>query len=258
MKRVILFRFHMNPYVCRNRLELLNKFNPGVPIFGIFGGSIPSYKTKFKNLNPYLEDVFLVKEKHYYWKWLNGDLVLRKWYKKVGKKIDFDMLNIVEWDLLLFDSLNNIYKKIPKDGVGATGLVPLKNVEKKWIWTSRERYRRKWDKLLDFVKKEYNYNKEPYASLGPGTCLPREFLEKYSSAEVPELCHDEIRVPLFAQILGFSLYDTGFYKKWCDDNEKKFFNCYGKEINITIIKKELAKKSGRRVFHPYYKVIKNL
>jgi len=60
-------------------------------------------------------------------------------------------------------------------------------------------------------------------------------------------------MPLFSQILGFKLYDTGFYR-WFDKDEEKFFNIEIEEIKSNIIKRELSKPSGRRVFHPYRRV----
>lgn len=256
MKRAVIFRFYKEPSICKNRLELLKKFNPKICIFGIFSGSIKSYEKKFRYLETHFEDVFLIKGKHHYWKWINGDLTLREWYKKVGRKTDFDMFHIIDWDLLMFDSLDNIYRRIPKNCVGLTGLIPMKPVEKEWDWVSEGIGKKEWEKLIGYVKKRHGYISEPYGSLGPGACLPRKFLEKYSQTKVPELCHEEVRIPLFSQLLGFKLYDTGFYKKWFSEEERRYFNCRGREIKLAVIKKELAKKQGRRVFHPYYKTIR--
>src|SRR5450759_351978 len=82
-----------------------------------------------------------------------------------------------------------------------------------------------------------------------GLCLPKSFLEKYSAIEIPELGNDELRLPLFSQILGFKLYDTGLKKEWFDKKEEEFFNCYKFYISSSSITKELARPSGRRAFH---------
>jgi hypothetical protein len=38
VKRLIVFRFHKAPLVCRSRIALLRRLNPDVPICGLFGG----------------------------------------------------------------------------------------------------------------------------------------------------------------------------------------------------------------------------
>lgn len=254
MKRIILFRYHKKPLICRNRLLQLKKLNPTVKIFGLYGGeeiNFPKYK---KALEPFLEHNYCLKNKTKDWRWRNGDLGIRLWYKAVGNKINFEMLHFIEWDLLLVDSLDKIYKKIPKNCVGLTALTPLKNVESRWNWTSKEPMKSEWLKLLKYVKKRFKYSKQPYASLGPGSCLPKKFLDKYSSINVPELCHDELRLPLFGQIFDFKLIDTGFHKKWFDEEQNKKFTCGGGyKIILKTVKEELKKKNGARAFHPYRK-----
>jgi len=254
MKRIILFRFHKNLKVCENRLNLLKRLNPNAKIFGYIEEE-KRHSSLIQKLSPLFENMYFIKGKKSKWFWKNGDLALRIWYKNFGNNLNFDVLHIVEWDLLLLDSLNNIYKRIPKNGMGLSGLTLLSNVEKRWDWMIEEPSKIQWKKLLLFIKNNFNYEGKNFASLGPGTCLPKKFLEKYSNIYVPELCHDELRLPLFGQVLGFKLYDTGFYRKWFNKKEKKFFNCIDLEIKLSIIKNELVKSSGRRVFHPFRKIL---
>lgn len=254
MKRVVLFRFHKKPLVCKNRINILKKFNPHMKIFGLFGGEDKYFEKIRKILRNDLEHIYLIKGKSAEWKWMHSDLAVRMWFSDYGRKLDFDILHIIEWDLLVFDSLKKVYSHIPDNALGLTGLTKLKNVESKWNWTSKEPWRSRWLKMLEFVKEEYGYNLEPYASLGPGTALPRKFLEMYLKVTVPELCNDELRLPLFAQILGYKLYDTGFYNKWLDKEEQKYFNSLPVELKNSDIKSELARPGGRRVFHPYRKI----
>ncbi len=251
MERIVLFRFHKNPSVCENRLKILKAFNPDVRIFGYFDSR--ERFSHFKKTERLLESVHFIEGKSPEWFWKNGDLAMRSWYGKIGKDLKFDVLNVVEWDLLMLDSLDIIYRNIPKNGIGLTGIVPLSSVERRWDWTCESPSKEEWMKLLEHARKRFYYKKKPFASLGPGLCVPKRFLDAYYRADVPELCHDELRVPLFGQTLGFKLYDTGFYRKWFDDKEHRLFNCLGKEISILDIKKELSKKNGRRVFHPFRK-----
>ena len=255
MKRLILFRFHKGPIVSKNRLELLRAFNPGIDIFGLYGGEEGNFRDIAKALSQHLVHAYCISGKSQEWKWKHSDLAIRLWYKEYGYRLSFDMLHIVEWDLLLFSSIRQLYGHIPKNGVGLTALTPLENVKSRWGWTYLlEAHKGEWSELLELVTHKFHYDQKPYASLGPGVCLPREFLEEYGSIDIPELCHDEVRLPLFAQILGFRLCDTGFNKKWFDEAEMKVFNCQNQEIETSIIREELSKPSGRRVVHPYRSV----
>ena len=253
MKRIVLFRFSKEPEICKNRLELIGKLNPGVPIYGIFGGEESEENLYKEALESYFANFYTIRNQASKWKWKNVDLALRDWYKSVGQDIDFDLAHLIEWDLLITTSLEKAYGGINKGEIGITALVPLESVESKWYWTSEEPSKTEWENLLKFAKEKYGYNQNPFASLGPGTCYPKEFLEKYSKVEVPELCHDELRVPLFAQICGIPIKDTGFYRSWSDAEEEKIFNCEGQEIEMSLIEEKTV--DGSRVaFHPFRKL----
>ena len=254
MKRIILFRFHTEVGICENRLKLLNKHNPEVKIFGLFGGQEEDLETFQGKLNPYLESIYCIRGKRPSWKRTHGDLALRMWYEDVGKTLSFDILYFIEWDLLLFEPLEKIYGHIPENGVGLTSLTSLKDIEGQWFWLSNESFRIQWHDLLRFVKDKYGYDQDPLACEFSGACMPREFLEKYSNAEIPEFCHDELRIPLFCQVFNFKCYNTNLCRAWFDAAEQKLFNCDNKEIRLSTITEELAKQSGRRAFHPVRKM----
>lgn len=251
MKKIIIFRFDRHPRICQNHLNLIKRLNPHTLIYGIYGGVEKDFQKYKKHLGLYFENLYCIKNKSSDWKWKNFDLALRDWYKDFGYNVDFDMAYIIEWDLIITDSIDNAYKHIGKNEVGLTGLTDLSNISNRWSWVTVEPEKSQWISLLSFVKKKYGYLKKPFASLGPGLCIPKIFLEKYSKTEVPELVHDEIRVPLFAQIFGLTCKDTGFYKKWYSREESVFFNCHRLLINIEIIKKEIKKRNGRKAFHPF-------
>jgi hypothetical protein len=255
MKRIILFRFHENQKVCRNHLDLLRHHNPGTAIYGLYGGNESIYPKVEQSFGREFSHLYCLTGKTPTWKWLNGDLAVREWYQMIGRELEFDMLHVVEWDLVLLDSLEKIYSGVPKGGIGITGLIPLRLIKDKWIWPRLQSWWvPQWEKLLAHSREKYLYKAEPYASLGPGICLSRDFLQQYAACEVPELCHDEVRLPLFAQNLGFTLYDTNFYRGWFDGQEEIFFNSINKEIGLDVIKNELGDPGGKRAFHPYREV----
>ena len=254
MQRVILFRFHAYESICENRLRLLKRYNSPIQLYGLFGGLEKDYRRFQKKLSGYLENIYCLQNKTKEWKWRNGDLAVRLWFDAVGRHLSFDMLHLIEWDLVLLDPIDKIYRDIPHDTLGLTALTPATNVEEKWIWTSKDPYKKEWNALLKWVKEKFNFIHEPCVTQGPGICLPRKFLEAYSTIEVPELCNDEARLPLFSQALGFTMRDTGFTNGWFEKNDGKTFHFQiFPEIDLATIKKELADPSGKRAFHPFRK-----
>jgi len=239
-------------------LKLLKRYNPRIPIYGLYGGALKSFPIFRQKLSGHLKDIYCIKGHTSMWKWKNSDLAVRAWYKDIGHSIDFDVVYIIEWDLLILESLKKIYPDAQDGTIILTGLTPLKNVSDGWDWVTTEPFKSQWHKLLRLVKNKYDYNQEPYASLGPGACLCKSFLEQYSKDVVPDLAHDELRLPLYAQLYNMKLKDTGFYRYWFNiNNEKKFFNCNSMPIRDSVISAEMRKPNGRRIFHPYRKTFRD-
>ncbi len=253
-KSMIIFRFHKEPTVCLNRLELLKFYNPHTPIYGIYGGNEENLPEHQNMLHEYLCDIYAIKSNSSEWKWKNFDLALLDWYCDVGKHVDFDMAYVIEWDLLLFGAIEEIYAGINIGDIGLTGVIPLSQIENSWFWTSVEPYRNEWKRLLTFVYQAYQYKSTPLSALGGGFCFPKSFLKKYSELYMPELCHDELRIPLVAQLLGYPIRDTGFMRDRFNSNEGKYFTCRkDKFIALQTIHEELT-ANGRKVFHPFREV----
>jgi len=251
MKRIALVRYHDKPEVCKNRLDLFWKFNPDIKLYGLYGGKeekFPEYQETFES---YFTNNYCIRNQSDIWKWKNGDLSFRLWYNDFGHTISFDMLHILEWDLLIMDRLESLYANIPKNGMGLTGLIPIEKIEQQWFWTRNENQKAEWNALKKYVKENHGFSGPYMGAVAPGICIPKTFLENYSQITVPDLCNDELRITLFAQALGYKLYDTGFFKKWFSKKEWKFFNCNDQEVSVQNIMKQLQKPNGRRVFHPY-------
>jgi len=248
IKRLIVFRFHKAPLVCRSRVALLRKLNPGVPVYGLFGGRRRPAGAAVKRVIG-LDGLYSSRESSL-WNWQHGDLVLAEWYRDVGSRIPFDVAHVIEWDLLLLEPLESLYASVPQDAVGLTALTPISELEQEWTWLRREENRREWEALLARARDEWGYDEAPYGCLAPGPCFPRPFLEAYADMDPPALCNDELRLPLFAQILGFPLVDTRLRGQWRGEREDPFFHFRNRDIELSAIQAELAKPDGWRAFHP--------
>jgi hypothetical protein len=129
-------------------------------------------------------------------------------------------------------------------------LTPISSLENDWVWVERPADRRQWKKLLAHARSAWGYEGVPHACWGGGPVFPRECLERLASIDIPRLSTEEIRIPLFAQIFGFSMIDTDLRRDWHDPDEDRFFNLQSAEIEPSVIMAELAKPDGRRAFHP--------
>jgi hypothetical protein len=257
LRRIAIFRFHREPFVCRNRLRILRRLNPDIPVFGLYGGTLDHFRVPARlgtrPLARYLDDLYYLPGRS----WADHDMAIRSWFLDRGNQVRFDVAYLIEWDMLLLAPLSELYRDIPRHALGLTGLTTLDAIEDQWSWLTREAYRRELGELMGHLRDTYAFSGPSYACLGPGTCLPRAFIEQYASIRVPVLCHDEVRLPTFAKALGFDLHDTGFFKRWFDDDEYRVFNADRKEIDRHVIRQELAQDTGRRVFHPHFRVFRD-
>ncbi len=195
-------------------------------------------------------DALFVSREGARWNWQHSDLVLAAWYREVGSALDFDVVHLIEWDLLLLEPLESLYASVPHGAVGLTALTPTPELEREWTWLRDDEPRQEWERLLECVRVGWGYDGTPYGCLGPGPCFPRAFLEAYAGIDPPVLCNDELRIPLFAQIFGFPLTDTRLRSPWRGEREHPFFHFRGREVEVSVIQAELARPHGWRAFHP--------
>lgn len=246
MDRVILFRFHKNPEICASRIKLLNQLNPETPVYGL-GEDIKGVE---EMREAGMKNLYIIEDREDDWKWKNGDLAVRKWFQEVGRKLGFDMLHVIEWDLLLVEPLEELYSHVSEDQVALSGLKPIQEArEYGWPWVNGE-YEQEWQELKQKVRKDFSYTENSYGCIFPGAVLPRSFLDKYAKTEVPELSNDEVRIPLYAEAMGYELVDTGFFGEWGDKELYTYFNAKGQDIETDKIREQLQKKEGRKAFHP--------
>ncbi|WP_020136343.1 hypothetical protein [Streptomyces sp. 351MFTsu5.1] len=259
IKRLVVFRFHRDPLVCRARVELIRRLNPGVPVHGLFGGPGGARGAAFRLAGRRVLglDALYVSRHSGPWNWKNGDLVLLDWYRETGHRLPFDVLHFIEWDLLLTEPLERAYAGVPAGAVGLTAPTPLSVIGDDWRWTAGQHEAREWGELLAFARTRYGYGCDdghdpvPHGCLGDGPCFPRAFLDDYAAADPPALGNDELRYPLFAQLLGYPVADTGFRRAWHSPADDPYFNALGdRNIEVATIAAELAKPDGRRAFHP--------
>jgi hypothetical protein len=261
MKLAILFWFYKEPQICKNRLQLLRRYNPNTPIYGLYGGDIKDIDTYKSVLSEYLDDFYaFTQNKDSNWKWLLGDLLITDWYSQRGQSLSWDTIVIVQWDMLVFGAVDQIFSMLVQDQILLSGLVPIKEVEEEWSWTSSKKPERRklYLEFLDYVRNKYLYNREPFCCGFIVVCLPRKFMEKYSEIEQPELGFLEYKVPIYAQIFEVPFCTNHpFQLTWKDPSSaknRKILNAERYDINLTTMVQSLIDSKGARIFHPYRKI----
>lgn len=255
MKLAILFWFYKEPEICENRLQILKKYNPDLKIFGLYGGEMSKAEEYQEKLGKYLDDfyVFTVNTDED-WKWINGDLMILDWYDKRGRNLEWDSVAVVQWDMLVFDSLIKQFNGIKKDEIFLSGLKSMnEGLENAWFWTKPEgEDRPNYQNFVAYIKEKYGYIVPVMCSLFILEIFPRLFFEKYLTVEDKEIGMLEYKIPTYAKIFNIPFYIKDVGVQW-HKIEGLPLNAIPKEVTTEYINKELLKKDGWRIFHPYFK-----
>ncbi len=256
-KFIILYRYHKDFDLVLQRIKLIKLIDPEIRLFGIFGGEYSKFKEAEDYFSDYFENNYLIKVEDGKWKWLHADITYQMWYNDVGKGIDFDFVAVMEWDLLYMEKIENLFPNIKENEIHVSGLIPLKKISKCWFWANSENYK----KYLVFkgqVEKLHHKVPSEYAILGPGLCMPKSFLNDLSRIKlVDAYITDELKIPIWSQLLGYNLVSNNFYRNWFSFFEQKYFNANTINIDLKTIEKQLLKNNGRRAFHPFREKIES-
>lgn len=257
MKIAILFWFYKEPEVCKNHLALLKKNNPNLYIFGLFGGKQEEVEIYQKILEPHLDDFYTSPFTDPYWKWINGDLMILDWFEKRGEGLEWDSIAVVQWDMLVFDSLESQLEGLKPGEMLLSGVRLLdQNIESKWNWTkegSNERVT--YLAFQDLIKSKYGYTGELWCCLFIFAVFPRIFLEKYRFVHKKEIGMLEYKIPTYAKIFGIPFYQKDLGVWWFDAKVQRGetpMNAGKIEIHKALIEGELKNPTGYRFFHPYF------
>jgi len=258
-ERCILFWFYKEIEICKNRLDILKRYNPNTRIFGLFGGDIDEFKLYKKEIGYYFDDLYcFVKTTDQNWKWIHGDLVLLDWYDNRGKNLDWNQIAVVQWDTLVLDNINSLFINVRSDEILLSGYRILdNNLEQIWNWTRNDRkHRKNYLRFLEYIKTTYKYRGQPYCCLFIFQIFNKIFFEKYLQVKNKELGMLEYKIPIYSNIFNIPVHECNLGVKWHDNNNKAM-NAIPKEIPEEYICIELAKNSGYRIFHPYFKIWKH-
>jgi hypothetical protein len=253
-RRAILFWYYCNPELCASRLRQLVRLNPGVPLFGLYGGTSAD-APRFKEAESLLDDCWHFDEtRDTEWKWRHGDQMLSRWFERRGAGLEWDSVVVVQWDVLALAPLARIFADLAPRDVYLPGLRPLAPLRDRWWWTRPGTPQ--GDDYLAFVQ----HMAEHHAYTGPfeacqflAAVLPRGFMAAYAQVAAPEPGFLEYKLPTFARALGFNLPSLPTLRvAWPGEaqHQRIVLTAAKRDIPDLDIAAELLTPGGARLFHP--------
>ena len=272
MKLAVLFWCYKEPAICEDRVALIRRRDPETPIYVLYGGDPDQAEAFESRLAPFVQDFYVCREEppagaeRYAdafrggttWKYVYGDVLIAAWQRDRGHALEWDTVVVIQWDMLVFESIERAFACLRPGEILFSGLRPLSEVEEAWIWTAPDR---PWQRQLytDFVqhlRDRYDYDQEPLACLAIVMAFPRTFLERFAEVERLDLGFLEYRLPMYAQVFGIPFCREHPFRPWWGAVEpfKPFsaLRALPREVWVATILWNRIRKDGARVFHPFW------
>lgn len=261
MRLAIVFWFYKEFDLCAGRLRSLRKLNPGVPIYGLYGGELEGARAAADRLGPLLDDLFVFSEpRDSHWKWLNGDQVIAAWMRERGSTLPWDTVVLVQWDMLVAAPLTEVFEGLGAGEAVLSGFRPLAETADWWGWAGgRDPEKRTMlTEFTDSLRRDWDYDGPLWCCLFIVVCLPRAFLARYA-AQPLGAGFLEYKIPTLARVWGVPVrMDFDVAPWWAADPStreaparERVLNAVGAEVSWKTLTEELGRADGRRVFHPY-------
>ena len=253
-----LFWYYKDPVVCRSRIAALRHLNPEMPLYGLYGGS-SSRNGSFDDPESLLDDVYgFSEDKPPNWKWRNGDLLILDWYKNRGKKLDFDAIVVLQWDLLLTAPVKDLLSGFSYDDVFFSSTRTIDEVPPDWYWTNSPAELPEFAAFRDYLKKTLGYDGPTFACEFVVCALSRKFLNLWCSIDHPEIGFLEYKLPTFASMFGCAFYqnpalDTD-WKSRCDTRLNRWrlpLSTRRLPVSAAAVRWHYSTRSTASAFHPF-------
>ena len=261
MQLAIVFWFYRDVAVCTNRVRLLRRRNPDVPVFGLYGGPLGEFEVFRSAVGSMVDDLWAFPEdREPAWKWRNGDLVLTRWFVDRGASLGWESIFVAQWDMVVGAPLSRVLPPMAGGDMLLSGLRPVSEVETWWRWTRWSETQEEYQSFVAHVERHFGQVPEPLCCQFLGAVLPRSFLERYSQVEEPELGFLEYKLPIYAQAFGIHLLpDTCFRPFWAEEprssaprRSEQLLHAWPTPLRLPVIVAHMRRPGGARIFHPYH------
>ncbi len=268
MQIAVLFWFYKDFDVCENRLAALRANNPGIRIYGLYGGDPGEAGEAERRLGRWFDDFYaFAEERDPHWKWQHGDALIAAWHRDRGHALAWDSLVIVQWDMLMLAPISRLFATLQPGQILFSGLRPAREVEGWWGWLNGADPDKRADRdaFLAYLEDTHGYRGELLCCLFIVACLPRRFLDLYVAAGPPEVGFLEYKLPTLARIFGIPFCEDHPYRPWWASNpatrqapaRERLLNAVGDDIAFDTVLAEMARPDGLRIIHPYRRPFPN-
>ncbi len=250
----ILFWCHADPALCANRVKMLRHYNPGTPIYVLFGGSADEAPGVHSAVRDDIDDFYVFADQRGpQWKRDHGDMLISRWHTERGRHLSWDSLAVVQWDMLVFAPVGQLFEHLQKDQILLAGVRPVAEVTawNPWVRPEYRNHRHYVDFLADYLIQEDDAWFCPFMI----AVLPRAFLQRFSERKNPETGYLEYTMPTLAKAWGFDFCEDHPYAVWGWHGDRhpyhKMLNTNKIECPDRYVYLNLLDPWGIRIFHPY-------
>ena len=232
---------------------MLRALNPGILIDGMYGG-LGGIESLPGSLIALFDTVWAIPIDDPSYKWKNGDICVRWWFKEKGRDLSFSRLIVIEWDLLLLKPVAQVYGQLRDDCNYAAIFGDYAHVKEIEWWWLQGPYGHEVGRLLEQMQTRgtvVSLENLSFAVMG-GCVLCRRFLELFAAEEtVSGFSNDELRLSVYSAFFDIPLQDNQFFK-----NPNNLFNANNDEYGEKDL--DTALMTGGVVIHPLRVVINDI
>ncbi|MBE7219402.1 MAG: hypothetical protein INR64_13085 [Caulobacteraceae bacterium] len=261
----ILFWFFKDFDTCRARAEALRARNPGVALYGLYGGPPEEAGAARAAMAQVLDDLHVYAgPEDSYWKWIHGDQLIADWHARRGRHLPWRQLLVAQWDLLLAAPLSEIAAELRPDEAAFTGDRPLAEVATWWGWAGRggEVQAAEMAAFRALLVERLAYSGPLWCCLFIAAVLPRAFLDAHQAAGAPAPGFLEYKLPTLARVFGTPVRALPQLAAWWRKDpatqgaplRERVLNATREPVDPAVIAAELARPGGRRAFHPVFEL----
>ena len=261
----VLFWFYKAFDVCAARVAHLRRLNPGLQVFGLYGGPLKEADAARRALGAALDDLYVYPgPQDSNWKWIHGDQVIADWHDQRGRALAWDSLMIVQWDLLMLAPLSEVLAGLRAGEAVFPGDRPLAEVEAWWGWGGGggEVQAREMADFRALLRSQFGYDGPLWCCLFLLAVLPRAFLDAYVAAGPPGPGFREDKLATLARVFETPVRAMAQLRPWWRSDPatrdaspgERALNTTREAVAPEVIAAELAAPGGRRVFHPVFEV----
>ncbi|ODU01931.1 MAG: hypothetical protein ABS89_06405 [Thiobacillus sp. SCN 63-1177] len=236
----ILFWYYKSPGVCIDRVRLLRRLNPDLPILGLYGGRIDDFPRFERALAPWLDDNWAYRGNgDAEWKWRHGDQMINHWFLDRGQEFAWDTLIVMQWDMLLLEPADRLFAGLRHDELYLPGLRALDEIESRFWWTKPgTEVHGDFLAFKAWLGEQHGSKAFPlYACQFFTAALPRSFLQRY-----------------YAKLFGNPMRDlANLPTAWFGTpppGKRRTLTTAKADIPPSTIAAECLTPGGARMFHP--------